>query len=69
MTGGVHDTETFGTLGDFDIKVDVYRKVPRYYSVLLGGSGKTQTVVAHNVVAAWRGRDSPSVRAAMKELG
>ena len=69
MTGGVRDTETFGTLGDLDIKVDVYRKVPRYYSVLLGGSGKTHTVVAHNVVAAWRGRDSPSVRAAMKELG
>ena len=41
MTGGVRDTEMFGTIGDLDINVGVYRKVPRYYSVLLGGSGKS----------------------------
>jgi hypothetical protein len=67
-TGNVRDTEMFGTIGDLHINVDVYRKVPRYYSVLLGGSGKTHSVVSRNVVAAWRGHDSRSVRAAMKKL-
>jgi hypothetical protein len=68
ITGGVRDTEMHGTAGDLDVEVDVYRTVPRYYSVLLGGSGRTHTVVARNIVAAWRGHDSPSVRVAMKEL-
>lgn len=68
MTHGVRDTEVVGTIGDLDINVEIYRTATRYYSVLLVGNGKTHTVVAHNVFAAWKGHDSPAVRAAMKEL-
>ncbi len=68
MTGGIRAAEMLGTTGDLDVEVDVYRNVPVYYSVLLGGKGRTHTVGAHNVMAAWKGHDSPPVRAAMNEL-
>jgi hypothetical protein len=61
-------TSFSGSLGDFEVTVDIYPTLDRKGTSLLLGNGPPHYARARNVVAYWLGPDSPRVEAAVGDL-